>query len=354
MKSKLSILAGWLMAFSFACQHPLQNEIIPVSRYLAADTVRDYPYYFQGPVIMKNGHIFMVDQFNAGDIYIYHIPTGQMDHIQAGIMHDMLTGQPKYFSMNDSTKYPDAFLRQLPLSFYQSDMSSYFTYAFENNQVKLSRQTFKFKRIPVNKVVQLDENKYVTLGLFRTGLLGLYDKESKQMSYYGHYPISVSIPLERNAMEQIVQSFRGNIAYSDQHSKVVYGSSGFAYLSCYHFTGSKLKLQWKKNIVPLPATKIVDGRLEIDKTVTQGFFSDVAVAGDYIFAAYTQKSINESIPEITHSILVYDMIGNHAATYHIGCPISDIVIDTAEGALYGFSRNVAWEPVIVRFQFDKI
>ena len=353
MKSKLFILAVWLMAYSFACQHPVQNEIIPVSRCLIADTVCDYPYYFQGSMFIKNSHIFMVDQFNAGDICIYHIHTGQMDHIQAGIMYDIQTGQPKYFSMNDSTKYPDAFLQQLPLSFYQSDMSSYFTYTVENNQVKLNRQSFRLRGKRINRVKQLNETKYVTLGLFRKGLLGLCDKELKLMKYYGHYPVSVPVPFDRNEMEKIVQSFQGNIACSDDYSKVVYASSGFAYLSCYHFTGSKLKFQWEKHIVPPPATKIVDGFLESNKNVTQGGFSDVTVAGDYIFAGYTQSKITDAIPDTTHSILVYDMSGIHLATYHIDSSISSIVVDTEEGVLYGISREVKWEPVIVRFHLDK-
>jgi hypothetical protein len=328
--------------------------MIPEGYHLNADTICDYPFYFQGSVIMKNSPILMVDQFNAGGIRFYNTRTGIMDTIQAGIVYDILTGQPKYFSMNDSTKYPDAFVQQLPLSFYQSDMSSYYTYTFENNRVKLNRQNFKFRGERINRVVQLNENKYVTLGFFRKGLLGLYDKESKMMNYFGHYPISVAFPLKRNAMERIVQSFQGNIAYSDQHSKIVYGSDSFAYLSCYHFTGKKLKFQWEKHIVPPPSFKIVDGFLEFDKTVTSGNFSDVAVAGDYIFAAYTQRNITDSIPGIAYSILVYDMTGNHVVTYHTDYSISNIVIDIDEGVLYGFSRNVEWEPVIVRFQFDKI
>jgi len=354
MKNIFPILLVFLMVFSFACHHPLQNENIPPSRHLIADTVCEYPYYFQGSVMMKNSYIFMIDQFNAGGIRFYNTQTGKMDTIQAGIIIDKKTGQPMYFSMNDSTKYPDTFIQQLPLSFYQSDMRSYFTYSFENNKVKLNRQNFRLKGKRINRVEQLNENKYVTLGFFRDGLLGLYDKESKLMDYYGKYPVSVAVPRERDAMESIVISFQGNIAYSDIHSKVVYASSSFAYLSCYRFTGKKLKLQWEKHIVPPPETKIVDDFLEIDKTVTHGGFSDVAVAGDYIFATYTQKNITDSIPDTTHSILVYDMTGNHVAIYHIDSSISNIVVDINEGALYGFSRDVEWEPVMVRFQFDKI
>jgi hypothetical protein len=343
-----------LIAFNTACRHPVQNEMLPINRHLIADTVCDYPYFFQGAVFMKNGHIFMVDRYNAGDINIYHTASGQTYHIQAGIMNDIRTGQPRYFSANDSTEYPDAFLQQLPVSFYQSDMDSYYTYMYENRQVKLSRQIFKFRGKRINRVVRINESKYATLGFFHAGLLGLFDQETKLTDYYGHYPVSVVIPSERNAMERIVQSFQGNIACSDQHSKVVYGSSSFAYLSCYLFTGKKLKFQWEKQIVPLPETQIVNGALEYDQTVTRGGFSDVAVAGDYIFASYTQIDFKDSIPEITRGILVYDMTGKHLATYHTDSSITNMVIDLDEGFLYGVSREVAWEPVIVRFQIDQI
>ena len=361
MKYNISLHAVWLIAFSFSCHHPVQDEMIPVSRHLIADTVYSYPHtyqdvgikksdrmimvspYYQGFVILKNGHIIVVDPFNAGELHIYNIQTGQMEHLQ--------TGHSNYFSVSnhDDTRYRDALLQLLPLSFYHFDMHSYYRYTLENDRVKLTRQNLRLQRVFITRAIQLTENKYVTLGFFRTGLLGLYDKESKRLNYYGHYPISVAIPFERKAMESMVQSFQGNIAYSDEHSQVVYASSNFAYLSCYHFTGSKLKFQWEKHIVPPPATKIVDGSLEIDNTVTQGGFSDVATAGDYIYASYTQINI----PDTTHSILVYNMAGNHVATYHTDSPISDLMIDVENGTFYGISREVEWDPVIVRFRFDK-
>ena len=362
MKSKILVLAVCLIAFTFAFHHPLQNEIIPTSRHLNADTVCKYPHpyqevgikkngriimfshYYQGVTILKNKHIIVVDPFNAGEMHIYNIQTGQMDTLR--------TSHSNYFSVtnNDDTKYRDALLHLLPFSFYHFDIRSYYQYTLENDQMKLTRQNLRLKGVFITSAEQLTENKFITVGLFRNGLLGLYDKESKLMTYYGHYPISVAIPRKHEAMENIVHIFQGNIAYSDDHSMVVYASNNFAYLSCYHFTGSMLKFQWEKHIVPPPATKIVDGFLEIDQTVTQGGFSDVAVAGDYIFISYTQRNI----PDTTHSILVYNMSGSHVATYHIDSPISNIMVDEEEGVLYGISREDDKDPVIVRFQFDQI
>ena len=132
----------------------------------------------------------------------------------------------------------------------------------------------------------------------------------------------------------------------------MYGSSYFAYLSCYHFTGKKLKFQWEKHIVTPPITQIVDGFLESDKTVTRGGFSGVTVAGDYVFASYTQRNVTDSLPGVTHSILVYDMLGNHVATYHIDCSISGIMVDIEAGSIFGISFED--DPVFVRFQFDQI
>ena len=346
MQYKISVVIVWLIVFSFACHHPVQEEIIPVSRHLTADTICEYPFSSMGKMILKNGHIFMVDPISAGKMYIYNTQTGQTDYFQ--------TVDPNYLSMADDTEYyPDALLQQLPLSFFHFYVNRYFHYTLENNKVKLTRQNLQPRGgSHITKAEQISEKKYVTLGFFRTGLLGLCDKESKEMKYYGHYPISVDIPFERSAMENIVQSFSGNIAYSGQHSKVVYAGNRFAYLSCYHFTGKKLIFQWEKHIVPLPATQIVDGEIKTDQTVTQGRFSGVAVAGDYIFACYTQKNVTDTVPDVAHSILVYDMNGNHVATYHIDCSISGIMADIEKGALYGFSFED--EPVIVRFQFDQI
>ena len=366
MKYKILVLASWLIVFNFACHHPVQNEIVPVSRHLIADTVCNYyyidqsaeierngqkiqfdPLQFQGPVILKNGHIFMVDPLNAGEMFIRNIKTGQTDDLQ--------TEHPAYFTTNDAKRYADVMGQHLPLSFYHFYSGRYFQYILEDNKVKLTKQNLQPKGTTITKAEQLNENKYVTLGYFRTGLLGLCDKESKEMKYYGHYPISVALPFDRTAMEQIVQNFQGNVSYSDKHSKVVYGSRNFAYLSCYRFTGKKLTFQWEKHIVPLPVTQIADGFLVSDNTVTRGGFSDVAIAGDYIFAAYTQRNVTDSFPDFTHSILVYDMKGNHVASFHIDRPISSILIDEEEGSIYGISRSERQRfPVIVRFQFDKI
>ena len=288
----------------------------------------------------------MVDPISAGKMYIYNTHTEQMDYFQ--------TVDPNYLSMKDDEEYyPDALLQQLPVSFFHSYVNRYYHYTFENNKVKLTRQNLQPRGgLYITKAVQLIENKYVTHGYFRTGLLGLCDKESKEMKYYGHFPIPVDIPFERNAMERIVQSFQGNIAYSNIHSKVVYGCRSFSYLSCYHFTEKKLTFQWEKHIVPPPTTQIVDGILKSDKTVTQGGFSGVTVAGDYVFASYTQRNVTDSIPDITYSILVFDMQGNHVATYHIDCYISGIMVDIEAGSIYGFSFED--DPVIVRFQFNEI
>ena len=366
MKYKLLVLAVWLIVLNFSCHHPVQNEIIPVTRYLTADTVCGLyfqdpvigvkrngqlfnidPLQSQGAVILKNGHLFMVNPLNAGDMFIYNIQTGQMD--------DLNTNHPAYFSTDDAIRFADVLSQHLPLSFYHFYIDRYFQYTLEDNKVKLTRQNLRLKGTRINKAKQISENKYVTLGFFRKGLLGLRDNESKEMRYYGHYPIPVKIPSKSSVMERITENFQGNIAYSDEYSKVVYGSTNFAYLSCYYYTGEKLKFQWEKHIVPPPVTKIVDGFLVSDNTVARGGFSDVAIAGNYIFASYTQRNVTDSIPDVAHSILVYDMTGNHVATFHTDYPVSNMMIDAEEGSIYGILRGEDdLFPVIVRFQYDQI
>ena len=170
------------------------------------------------------------------------------------------------------------------------------------------------------------------------------------MNYYGHYPLLVQIPFERKAKDQIVQYFQGNITYSEKHSKIVYCSDRFAYIACYKFTGGKLKFQWENHIVPPPTFRIVNGALEYDRTVTQGGFSDITTAGDYIFASYSQNNITDSIPAGISKILVYSLNGDHIATYPIDYILSAMVVDLEEKSIYGISyRN---DPVIIRFRFE--
>ena len=273
-----------------------------------------------------------------------------IDPRDAGEIHtlDTQTGQMSRHSIKDSLKGMNPAL--FPFSFYQFDMTSYYHYNFDDNRLKLSRQSFRLKGITINRAVQLSEKKYATLGFFRTGLLGLYDEKSREMNYYGHYPRSVYIPMEPLAMARIVQSFQGNIAYSEKYSKVIYCSFNFAYIACYQFTGRKLKFVWEHHIVPPPEVSVVDGYLKREQQEQQGNFSGVTIAGDYIFACYSQKSVVDTMSVNTHQILVYNMKGVQVATFHIDHPLSDIAVDMEEKIIYGIS--FVYDPVIVRFRFD--
>lgn len=332
-------LYAWLFLFvwsifSFSCSHvsTIENKVHPQTYFLTSDTISIYPYRFANTILLKNNILLLINPMDAGEVHVINTQTRQM---------------AKY-SINDSLQvlYPATF----PISFFQFGMRSYFHYELINNSLVSSKQNFRLHGQVINKAEWIDRNKYITLGFFRTGLFGLYDKTTKRMNYYGHYPIPIDIPYERNAMEKIVQQFQGSIAYSAKHSKIVYCSDDFAYLSCYYFTGSKIKFQWEKHIIPPPKATIINGFIELDKTVTRGGFSDVTIAGDYIFTSYTQKNVTDSISTVMHSIMVYDMEGCPIVTYHIDCPLSTIAVDLQEKIIYGISK--AGESVIVRFNFS--
>ena len=300
-------------------------------RIVSCDTISNYPYSFICNIFLKDGSLVLINPQNAGEIRILDLQTGQMT----------------YYSMTDSLKGINPAL--LPLSFYHYQTGRYYHYWMENDRLNFSVQNLRFRGETVNMAVQLNKNKYVILGFFRR-LLGMYDTKSKKINYYGHYPLSVQIPYERKAKDQIVQYFQGNIAYSEKHSKIVYCSDRFAYMACYKFTGGKLKFQWENHIVPPPTFRIVDGSLEYDRTVTQGGFSDITIAGDYIFASYSQRNITDSIPATINNMLVYSMNSDHVATYPIDYTLATIVVDLEEKSIYGISYRS--DPVIVRFRFE--
>ena len=348
------LLASGFILFNSTCHHQAENkEIIPSIQHLITDTVCRYQYVEKGTTFLKNGHIFLIDPRNAGVMYIWDVETGQKD----------------WFVLGDHTDYPESLVQQLPFSFYQFDwrLRSYFAFSFENNQVKFKRVRFQFSDPIIDRVVQIGENKYVTLGK-QSKLLGLYDNKSKEMAYFGHYPLPVNIPVDQNTRENIVRSFEGAIAYSDSHSMVVYGSFNYAYLSCYRYSGGKLKFQWEKFILPPPSFELVNGYIEEKDTDTEGRVSSVVTAGDYIFAGYRQRDKKDSKLDAKHSILVYDMKGNHLATLHTDCPVSIFAVDLDEQTIYGISSSAliddaiylssnkdelaALWPHIVRFRFD--
>ncbi len=309
------------------------KENVPETFTLVCDTICDYPYFLKGEVLLKGNYLVMVNPLNAGNMYVLDTRTGEMTDCNYSIDNKL--------AELDTTAFP--------MSFYHYDMGSYYHYKLENGQIKLSRQNLKLKGRDINRAVQLNDHQFALLGFFRTGLLGLYDKQAKTTDFYGHYPLPVDIPFEQEAMRKIVQDFQGNIAYSAQHSKIVYSCDKFAYLSCYHFNGSKLKFQWEHRVVPVPAFAIENGFIELkDQTAPRGGFSDVTVAGDYIFACYTQQIPGDTVA--VYSILAFDMDGHHKATYRTNCPLSTIRVDLPGRTIYGVSRID--DPVIVRSSFD--
>ena len=331
-----------LLQLLVACKNkniPQEDTRYVGSFALSGDTIGRYPYFLKGVFFLKDDILIMIDPMNAGEMY----------------MLDTQTGQMSYHSITDSLRDLNPSL--FPFSFYQFDMTSYYYYSFVDNHLKFKREGLQFKGITTNRAVRLNENQYATLGFFRTGLLGLYDKKSKEINYYGHYPCAVNVPImERQAVEQIVQSFQGNITYSEKHSKIIYCSSRFAYIACYTFTDSKLSFDWEHHIVPPPEVAVVDGFLKRDSTSSYGGFSSITTVGDYIFAPYWQVSAADwnfrtDFPRLsTDSILVYNMNGVHVATFHTDHPLSDLTVDMERKTIYGLSY--VDEPVIVRFRFD--
>ena len=299
---------------------------------LSVDTISTYPYLLGSDLIFQNGFIMLIDPQNAETMFVV----------------DTRTGQKAYYSMSDSLMGLDPAV--FPFSFYHSATGIYYQYTLQNGHLTITKQNFRFREVSIKRVKQISKDRYVTLGLFRKGLFGLYNtKKPKTMTYHGHYPLSVPIPFDKNGTELIVQRFQGQMDYSDENERAVYGSYTFAYISCYKLSGSKLKLKWEHHILPPPEVSIVKGSFELDTVSTRGGFTDVKIAGDYIFALYAQRdrAIHASVLE--RKLLVFDMNGVCIATYPIDFSLYGIEVDLAEKSIYGVSRSD--DPVIVQLRF---
>jgi len=307
---------------------------------MSYDSISVYPYLFQGNFFLKNESLVMIDPMNAGEISVLDLNTSQMMH----------------YSMSDSLQGINHAL--FPVSFYHFNSGKYYCYLFEYDNIKLYSQNLRFRGNTINRAVQLNENIYLTLGFF-SKLLGLYNNKVKRMEYYGHYPFSVQIPSERKAKNQIAQSFQGEIAYSEEHSRIVYCSRNFAYMSCYRFVKNKLIFDWQQNIIALPQVSIVKGNIKYDRISPSGGFTNVITSGDYIFACYEQSDSTDPVSN-TYNILVYDINGNHITTYDVDHPLLAIAVNLEEKAIYGIMRKddtVGFAPfinVIVRFRFENV
>jgi hypothetical protein len=327
------IICLLLIGLGFSCTNKAPETIIwsEGTQMVSCDTLSTYSRSFVGNILLKDNSLVIINSQSAEAIHVL----------------DIQTSQRTSYVFKDTLNRIDPAL--FPISFYHYKTSVYYQYTMENDRLNLSTQKLSFRKETVTSGVHLNKNKYVTLGFFDR-LLGLYDKKSKEMQYFGRYPLSVGIPFDRVARKRIVQDFYGEIVFSEKHSKVVYGSGRFAYLSCYRFTGGKLVFQWEKHIIPPPQFRIINGYLEYDMKDTQSRLSAIATVGDYIFANLSQSNARDSIFAITNNLMVYHINGDHIATYPVDYPLSAMAVDLGEKTIYGISSD--YNPVIVRFRFE--
>ncbi len=293
----------------------------PETYTLTGDTICDYPYYLPGPILLNNGYLVMVDPQNAGNMHIYNTHTQQIN----------------YYSYKNNLDEADPAV--FPLSFFQFDMGSYYWYTLKNGEVKLSRQNFKLKNRFIYNSLPIGKNKFVTLGHFQNGLLGLYDIQSKRLDCYGHGPIQTDFEL----------NFYGNMSLSDDQSKIVYASTvDFAYIACYHLTSRKIKFQWEHFVVPPPSWSMTaDGYVKPNKILPRGNFKGIDISGDYIFTSYSEfNQVDSHIPD-QNSIRIYRMDGVLKAICITEYPLYQIIVDTQEKCIYGLAYEE--KPVIIRF-----
>ena len=183
-------------------------------------------------------------------------------------------------------------------------------------------------------VYPLNDGLYVGIGIYRQGLLALIDKQYKQISFFGNYPLNEYLP-EKGPDYYILSTYDGCIEGSSDNRHIFYASRRYGYISCYSIKNKRMERQWEKRLTEPKYSRRKD-QLDMKPDHQYGF-SDLRTAGNHIYALYEGNYHSPSeaaLSDPPQKILVYTMDGTTAAEYTVPGKVIHIDVDKEEKYLY--------------------
>lgn len=192
-------------------------------------------------------------------------------------------------------------------------------------------------------VCRLTDSKLVGIGNLRQGLLGLYDKKLKTITFAGKYPLDEYMPPSQNQYD-LLRSYRGSLAVSDDKKHIVYACKALGYIACYTFEDDKLSFAWEKRLTENKYKRKVNC-LDFEPDHQTGF-KDVKIINDHIYALYSgsyyDSKKNLATP-VRNKVMVYNLDGVLLAEYTVSDTLVYIDVDKDEKYLYATSVSTGTE-----------
>lgn len=246
-----------------------------------------------------------------------------------------------YFTKDEpSFRYSDSETEQKTVSLYGSVTGILYLYTVDNGTISF-KQAVNMKNVEgtPSSVLEAEDGTYIGIGPYRKGLLSLFDKKSRQIFFFGNFPLNEYLP-EKGRDYFILYEYNGCIAKSEDTRHIAYASRQFGYLSCYELKGRRTDRGWEKRLSQPRYTRKKD-QLLMDAGHQNGF-ADLRIAGNHIYALYKgayhdPQQAGLSSPPM--KVLVYTLQGDDAGKYILPGTVIHIAVDRKEKYLYTVSAS---------------
>lgn len=226
-------------------------------------------------------------------------------------------------------------------SFLHPNTNIYYEYVIEDGQLRLEEYTrLRMYENSPRHAARLDDGHFAFIGMYKDGLFGLFDKETRVMTFFGNYPV-----VKEYNTNLLLAYFDGRIDVSG--NQLVYVSYQFGYISSYIYEKGRLVKLWEKQIGEYLYRENSQG-LVFDEKHKNGFL-EVFFAGDYIYTLYNgcDATMGE---EFTNSIVVFSREGEPVARYIFPDMISYMKIDSKGEYAYATYLPTVGQVKILRFK----
>ncbi|MFI3267490.1 MAG: hypothetical protein R3Y51_02110 [Rikenellaceae bacterium] len=160
-----------------------------------------------------------------------------------------------------------------------------------------------------NRIRKLENGEYVGMSICASDkIFGLYDKDLNFKRHFGEFKF-----IEGANDINIVNYMQG--AFGSNKNNVVLALGRLPYIVMYAVEGDSIVKKWDDEVVPM-VVKVDGVDIKFDKERSIGFFTQVGMSDDYIFALYYDKSLFESYEtpiSASNIVYVYNYDGQRVA-----------------------------------------
>jgi hypothetical protein len=173
-------------------------------------------------------------------------------------------------------------------------------------------------------------------GIFKDGFIAATNYENKQVIYFGNYPLKTGDSNNLNVSEACSNMIRT----SPDNKHLIVTTNRFGYVGCYQINIPKPKLEWEINLSK-PSFRIDGQRIIFSRHNKIGAMS-MTVTNDKVFILYQgtdfQYYTSSDTKFYPRTIMVFSIIGEPLALYHLDRPVLRIDVDENEN-IYCISQD---------------